>query len=310
MPFDNLVTRADAQSLIPDQEVREILKTAVSSSAALQLFRQIRMSSKMARVPVLSVLPQAYWVNGDTGLKQTTDVAWAGKELVAEEIAVIVPIPEAVLDDADYPIWEEIRPNLAEAVGIKLDQAIFSGIDKPATWTAPSVVPGAVAAGNIVVAGTAGPDEGGVAGDLDALMGLVEEDGYDPSAFAARRGFRSALRQARDTSGQKLLDVSQDRIEGLPIRYLPPGTLPAGTQVLTGDFSLGVVGVRQDITYKMLDQAVISDAAGKIILNLPQQDSLAMRVVARFGWTIGDPVTRREAGATGVAFPFAVMNDA
>ena len=306
MPFDNLVSRTDAASLIPTDEVSEILKAAVTSSAALALFRQVRMSTKMGRVPVLSVLPQAYWVNGDTGLKQTTDVAWGGKELVAEEIAVIVPVPEAVIDDADYDIWGEIRPLLAEAVGIKLDQAIFSGTDKPATWTAPSVIPGATAAGNTVALGTATPEEGGAVGDLEAAMALVEDDGYDPSAFAVRKGFRSLLRRARDTTGQKLLDVSQETVEGLPVRYMPPQTLGTA-QAVTGDFSLGLVGIRQDMTFKMLDQAVISDETGKVVLNLPQQDSLAMRVVARFAWAIGDAITRRETGATGGVFPFAAV---
>jgi hypothetical protein len=50
---------------------------------------------------VLSALPVAYWVNGDTGLKQTTDAAWAGLMLEAEEIATILPVPEAVVDDAE-----------------------------------------------------------------------------------------------------------------------------------------------------------------------------------------------------------------
>jgi hypothetical protein len=31
---------------------------------------------------------------------------------------------------------------------------------------------------------------------------------------------------------------------------------------LAGDFSLGIIGVRQDLTYKVLEQAVIRDNSG------------------------------------------------
>jgi integrase len=39
---------------------------------------------------------------------------------------------------------------------------------------------------------------------------------------------------------------------------------------------MGVIGVRQDLTFKLLDQAVLTDAGGLVVYNLPQQDMLAM----------------------------------
>jgi hypothetical protein len=74
-----------------------------------------------------------------------------------------------------------------------------------------------------------------------------------------------------------------------------------------GDYSMAVVGVRQDLTYKMLDEAVITDDAGNIVYNLPQRDMLALRVVARFAFAIAKPVSRN---APGGGFPFAVLNNA
>ena len=59
-------------------------------------------------------------MSGDTGLKQTTEVNWANKYITAEELAVIVPIPEAVLDDINYDIWDEVRPLIVEAFGVRL----------------------------------------------------------------------------------------------------------------------------------------------------------------------------------------------
>ena len=42
------------------------------------LCRRATMSTKTKALPVLSALPVAYWVNGDTGLKQTSEAAWGG----------------------------------------------------------------------------------------------------------------------------------------------------------------------------------------------------------------------------------------
>src|SRR4051812_4573360 len=81
------------------------------------------MSSKFTQQPVLPALPVAYWVNGDVGLKQTPEAALSGIDLVAEEVAVMVPCGEAVLDDADYDIWDELREPIAEAFAVKLDAA-------------------------------------------------------------------------------------------------------------------------------------------------------------------------------------------
>jgi HK97 family phage major capsid protein len=306
--FNSMITRGDAAPLIPEQEVGEILKAAPQSSAALQLLRTVRMSTKTLTQPVLGSFPVAYWVNGDTGLKQTTDVLWQGISMTAEEIAVIVPIPEAVLDDAAYPIWSEIRPLLAEAIGITLDQAIFQGTNKPATWPA-AIIPAAIAAGNENTA-DATPAEGGLVTDLLETFDDVEDDGYDVTGIAAKRAIRSGLRKSRDTTGQKLADVSTNEVEGVPIRYVGPGVFDANTLSIVGDWSMAILGIRQDLTWKLLDQAVITDDTGAVLLNLPQQDSVALRVVARFGYALAAPITRREPENTSTPFPFSVLHPA
>src|SRR4051794_24873105 len=178
MPWNNLISRADAQPLIPDEIVTQVIKQAANESAALSLFRQVNMGTKLSTLPVLSALAQAYFVNGDTGLKQTTEMAWQGVTLEAEELAAIVPVPEAVVADADFDLWAEVQAGLAEAVGIALDAAVFSGTNKPASWPQ-AIVPAAIAAGNIAEAGTSTAAEGGIVGDIDAVLDAVEGDGFD-----------------------------------------------------------------------------------------------------------------------------------
>ena len=117
-----IIDRTGAASLIPEENAREIIQGVVTQSAVLQRGRKLpNMSSKTYKMPVLDMLPIAYFVNGDTGAKKTTKQAWDKKFITAEEIAVIVPIPEAVLDDSDYDIWGEVKPRVIEAFGKVID---------------------------------------------------------------------------------------------------------------------------------------------------------------------------------------------
>jgi hypothetical protein len=70
-----------------------------------------------------------------------------------------------------------------------------------------------------------------------------------------------------------------------------------------GDWSQLVYSMRQDITYKVLDQAVIQDAAGNIVYNLAQQDMVALRAVIRLGFALPNPINRmNQIAATRCAF--------
>jgi len=290
--YDNVVSRTDASALMPEEVSREVLTHTPDQSAALTLFRHVTMGRKQQRLPILAALPVAYFVNGDTGLKQTTELAWANKYLEAEEIACIVPIPEAVLDDSGFPIWDEARPLIVEAVGRTIDAAIFFGVNKPSTWPA-SIVSIATGAGNTVTRGTNAAAAGGIAGDISDLFGTVEADGFDVNSIVAVRTIRGRLRQARTTQGSELSEVSQTSAYGENITFPMRGLWPTGTgaaEMVAGDFSQGFMGIRQDITWKMLSEAVIQDNTGAIVFNLAQQDMVALRVVIRVAFQVSNVV--------------------
>lgn len=277
-----------------------MLGKAVQQSAVLQLFRQIPVARRQIRFPVLAALPVAYWVDGDTGLKATTEMAWANKFLNVEEIATIMPIPENVLADVDANLWDEAEPYLREAFATTLDTAVFFGVNAPSSFPT-NVVAGATAAGNVVTEGTATTAEGGYMGDLDNLLATVEEDGFDVSGYAAARSARRKLRSARDTQGQKM-DVGRiggdlSTLDGAPIVYPMRGQWPEGggtgtnVRIIAADFSTQfVVAVRQDIEMKVLDQAVITDNTGAILYNLPQQDMIGVRLKFRVGWQVANTI--------------------
>ena len=107
--MSNIIDRSAAEALIQEQVQNSIEQDAPKNSIFMQLARKLpNMTSKQTRIPVLDLLPMAYWVNGDTGMKKTSQQAWDNVFLIAEELAVIVPIPEAVLEDADFDIMGEV----------------------------------------------------------------------------------------------------------------------------------------------------------------------------------------------------------
>lgn len=315
--FANIQGRGDLYqpTMLPDQLSKEIIKTAPEQSVIMARARKVPMSTKVAKQPVLASLPDAYWVNGDTGLKETTKMSWSGVSMTAEEMAVIVPIPDNLIADSNIPIWEECKPLIVEAVGKKLDNAAIFGVDKPASWPA-ALIPGAIAAGNTVEVGT-GADIGV---DFATLGEKLALDGFDMNGFISRPGMRWSLIGLRDDSGRSIYQppqqsgLNQDQgagtLYGYPLNEVKTGVWdPAVATMLGADWTKVVVGIRQDITFEMFSEGVISDADGKVVLNLMQQDSKALRMVFRVGFAVANPMTRLNTNAA-TRYPAGVLTPA
>lgn len=308
------ISRADALALLARQDINEIIKPETQSSAALAAFRTIRMSAGVARMPVLAALPTAGFVtdntsNEATGVKPTSKVSWTNKELVAEEIAVIVPVHENTLADTQFDIWGEVRPLVTQEFGRILDAAVFFGENKPATWLDPALVPGAIAAGNSVVEGT-GVD---LAEDFNEAFGLVEDDEFDVNSAFTGRFLRRQLRGLRDENGQPIYldalrsDGSTASIYGQDLRYLTNGGWDRTEAIaMVGDASKVVIGVREDVQVKLLDQATLGTGANQI--NLAERDMVALRFKFRVAFATAYSTAR--VGGQPTDYPFSVITPA
>lgn len=303
------ITRADALALLARQDINEIIKPDVQSSVALQAFRQVRMSAGTARMPVLSAIPTAGFVTDGsaaegTGVKPTSKVTWANKELIAEEIAVIVPIHENTLADSNFDIWGEVRPLVTQEFGRVLDAAVFFGVNKPATWTDPALVPGAIAAENYVVQGT-GVD---LAEDINEAFGLVEDDEFDVNAAFTGRFLRRQLRGLRDADNAPIYldalrsDGSTASIYGQDLMYIKNGGWDRDeAALLVGDSTKVVIGVREDFQVKLLDQATVGG------INLAERDMIALRFKFRVAFATAYSTAR--IGGAPTDYPFAVVTE-
>jgi len=297
--------------LVPQPLAADIIQEAPKASAALSLMNRTTLSSKTQRMPVLDVLPMAYWVGGDTGMKQTTQQQWKNVIMIVEELACIVPIPEAYLDDADVPLWAQVQPRITEAVGALIDSAVLWGINKPATW-GESVFVGATKSGHSVIQGT-GVDLGQ---DVAALGQEMALSGYTVNGFAAMPGISWLLTGMRSEQGIPIYQPNMQAspggtLYGYNLSEVNNGSweMPtAGALMLAGDFTKSIIGIRQDISFKMFSEGVVSDDTGKVILNLMQQDSVAMRMTMRLAYATVNPVTIMEPGkAITARWPFGTV---
>jgi len=306
MSFTNVTSRSEAAALIPEEAASSIVQSIVEQSVAMRTFPRVSMSRGQQRLPVLGTLPIAYFRGSETGLAQTTEASWRNVYLNAEEIVVLMPVPRTVIADAEFDIFGEARPRLAEALARKLDAAILFGTEKPATWGG-AIVPTAVAASHSVARGSNTAAEGGLAEDMNDVFALVEDDGFDVNTVIAGRNLRGALRGVRNADGDRLPEVSPDQVYGVAVSYGASGLwTPADCLAVVGDASQGRLGIRSDIEFRILDQAVITDGNGVVIQNLAQSGLVAVEVTMRAAWAVPNPVTLSNTD-DGSRYPFAVL---
>ncbi len=305
----NIIDRSGAESLIPVQEASEIIQGVVTQSAVLSRGRKLaNMISSQYKMPVLDMLPIAYFVNGDSGQKKTTKQAWDKKFITAEEIAVIVPIPEAVLDDSEYDIWAEVRPRIVEAFGAVIDGAILFDVDKPSSWR-DGVVTTATKAQSVV---TLGDDFYTSIMGEDGVIAKVENSGYFVNGHMADITMRAKLRGLKDTTGQPLFKSDMQSgttysLDGSAMNFPNNGAFDKSKALMiSGDFSQLVYSIRQDITFKLFTEGIVQNTDGTIAYNLMQNDMVALRAVMRLGWEIPNPINALQKDKA-KRCPFAVL---
>lgn len=285
-------TPSVSEAMLPPEIVSDIIQTAPKSSAVLSHARRATMSTQKSTQPVLTSLPDAFWINGRTGSMQVSEAEWGNKNITAEDLGVIVPISNTLIDDVNVPLWDQVKPLIAEAIGKKVDGASLFGNDKPESWP-DAVVPAAIAKGNTIAMGTYGD----LAADVAALGEKIALQGCGINGFATPPGMNWRLMGLRDKNDHPIFftNLSDGKpvssLYGFPMDAIENGAWDSTKAELLGvDWNKLVVGIRQDITYDIYREGVISNAEGKVIINLMQQRMTALVVTARIGFQVADCV--------------------
>jgi hypothetical protein len=297
--------------VLPVSYEKEIIRGVIGRSKALELGRRLPdMNTKTLKLNVLSQLPVAGWVSkqatpatapGEIKDKPLGVLAWEGVDVVAEEVAVIVPIAISTLQDTeDYGV--SVVPTISEqVVGAfqeVIDSAIFFGVNTPFTGNLATGLVGNANVQSVTWDGSAGTS---FYEAINEAMSYVEASGYQPTAILGGPSLNSAYRGSITTLGINVAD--QGEIGALPRHIDLTGGFNESTAfAIVGDFRYLVYSIREGMTMRLLTEATLIDSDGTTRYNLAQQDMVAFRFTMRLGFALPNPVNR-VGGAT--RFPFA-----
>jgi hypothetical protein len=280
----------DYDSLIPQAVSDQLLNAVTVESVAMALGTVIRMPQGLEQFPVVSALPAAGWVNPRFGgQKPATKIEWSSQQIVPEELACALAIPSAFVDDAGFPVWDQVRPLVSSAMAQVIDDALLFGNGEP-----PSFPPNGVSGGTVIT-GTDALDA------IDKGMAAVEAEGLIPNGIASGTAIGTALRQEYRALMVTPEAPPAQTLYGLPVEVSTVWDSSKGDAIV-GDWTKLVIGLRQDIRFETSDSAILQDAAGEIIANAFQEDLVAMRCYMRLGAAIGSPL---KADGSGTSDAFA-----
>lgn len=286
--------------LVPKPVAADVI-TAVRDreSALMQLARTIPMPSGVEVVPVVTSAPASGFVSPVYGgLKPGSAIDFAPTTLTAGEIGVVLGVPDAWIADVGFPVWESIRDEIIKSFVRVFELAALYGTNAPPEWPT----------GGLTAAAQADAVTGADAlAALDAAMSNLEAKGVTPTGILGGGALRAALRAQMVTVLQPFSEAPPS-IYGVPIRFSSNWNDATGL-ALVGGFDSGVlVGVREDITWAISSEGVISDGSGNVVLNALQSDSsilrsywrLALQAVKPIG-PAGTPVKPLALAKVGVA---------
>lgn len=303
--------------VLPVEYGREIIRGVIGRSKALELGRRLPdMKGKTYKLNVLSNLPVAGWVKNQTTPSGAADeiknkpisqMAYEGVDLVAEEIAVIIPVSLNTLRDVEdfgVELVPELQEQVIGAFQQVIDATIFFGTNSP--WTG---FTGLVAAATSAQAVVQWDGSAGITfyQAINDAMTLVEESGFVPTAIVGGPALNGAFRNTITTMG--VLAGDQGEIGALPRHIDLTGAWDASTAfAIVGDFRYLVYSFREDMEMRVLNEATLVDpATGSVLYNLAQQDMVAFRFTLRLGAALPNPVNRVGANAGHAAYPFAII---
>lgn len=296
---------AKAGYTIPSELMAEVLRIAGEKGVARSEMRYLPFSGpgNERKVPTIGSSVTVSWVN-EGAKKPGTKAVFGLVTQTLKKLAAIVPLTEEVIEDSAINLTELIATLFAEAVATEEDAQFFAGSGSP--WTG-------ILNNASVVKTTTQLDpslkDRTLADDLLTMQDSIPAKAAANAKYYMNRTWLTVIRTLKDANGNY---IYQNPGQGQPATlWNKPVTLvdsmPAFSEVQAGDQFViftdlkqtCIFGDKQELRVKMLDQATITDADGSTVINLAEQDMVAVRVVERVGYVVALPagIAVLEAGA-------------
>ena len=275
------IDRKEAEALFDITLANELITALPRYSMAMQALPVIPMGNKVTRIPVLSALPTARFLAVEQEAKPSTDIAWDQVLLTAEEIAVIVPIDETVLEDAKANVMGRATELILQEFGRVLDAAVFFGNGAPVSYPKGGIF----GAARGTVTATDLPSD-----DFNNAFGIVEAIDQEVNAVFGTRTLKARLRGQKSNMGVPIYIPTEGNpnvgsIYGVPTAF-PLGWDKTKAEAIVMHKETCVLGMRSDIKTKILTEASLTGFG-----NLAERDSIAIRAVMRVGFAIANPAS-------------------
>lgn len=277
--------------LIPDElraEVLRIKETQYGLARREMFYLPFSGPGNSRTIPALGTSVTVKWTD-EKGKKKSTQPKFSVITQTLKKLAAIVPFTEEILEDSAIDIVKLVGELFAEATAKEEDLQFFAGTGSP--WTG-ILNNGSV---NIVTMGT-GDATDNLADELLRMQDATPSGAQDGAKYYLNRSWFSKIRKMKDSQGNYIYQAPSQGQPGTiwdkPYELSDAFPSVADTEVgdpfvLYGNLKQAAVfGDKQQLRVKLLDQATITDTDDSTIINLAEQDMVALRVVERVGYTV------------------------
>lgn len=291
--------------LIPEElraEVLRIAETQYGVARREMMYLPFSGPGNERKIPTLATSVSVAWVN-EGAKKGGTNPTFGLVTQTLKKLAAIIPFTEEILEDSAVNLTQLVATLFAEAVAKEEDIQFFRGTGSP--WT------GLLRNGSVNhVDMGAGEDMSDVtADDLLDMIDATPAGALPGAKFYLHRHALSYIRKLK-ADGKYIFQAPSEGLPGTIWNYpyelveaFPDKT--AGEAQVTPIIAFGnlkmacVFGDKQQIRAKLLDQATITDGDGTTVINLAEQDMVALRLEERVGYVVALPeaVTVLKTGA-------------